>query len=179
MSEQFHARLMHRLVNMYSQWLDNESKDLQLSQDQLAELKKKFKSVQDKISENSQSLDQKEASLNEQEERLSVCVSTRHPLTVQAYQFKIQQKQNFIDELAGLLKAKNMSIPQGTAIDEPVGDLSWDAEVREQGFWCFFLFDVGWLLVVGCFLSSLRLGVFLSLILRTARLISQMPMTIG
>lgn len=57
---------------MYSQWLDNESKDLQLSQDQLAELKKKFKSVQDRISENSQSLDQKEASLNEQEERLSV-----------------------------------------------------------------------------------------------------------
>lgn len=51
-------------------------------------------------------------------------------LTMQAYQFKIQQKQNFIDELAALLKAKNQTVPQGTAIDEPVGELSWDAEVR-------------------------------------------------
>jgi hypothetical protein len=63
-----------RLVNMYSQWLDNESKDLQLSQEQLTQLKSKFKSVQEKIVENSKSLSQKESSLNEQEQRLSVAL---------------------------------------------------------------------------------------------------------
>ena len=57
---------------MYSQWLDNESQNLQLSQEQLSQLKAQFKSIQERVSENSQSLKSKESSLSEQENRLSV-----------------------------------------------------------------------------------------------------------
>jgi hypothetical protein len=61
---------------MYSQWFDSESTDMQLSQQQLEALKAKFKSVQAKIAEHSNSLKQKESSLTEQEEKLQVSFSS-------------------------------------------------------------------------------------------------------
>lgn len=104
------------LVNMYSQWLDNESKDLQSNQENLAKLKDKFKSVQGKISQNSKSLSQKSSSLDEQDKRLK------------AYQFKIQQKQAYVEQLETVLKALNSTVPAGTGLDEPPGDVSWEDE---------------------------------------------------
>jgi hypothetical protein len=141
---------LFRLVNMYSQWFDNESQDLQVSQQQLNALKAQFKDVQEKIAEHSKSLKQKESSLGEQEERLQVFLSflfgflsflptilleeflfifSVSQTLFQAYQFKIQQKQKYVDEIAAILMKLNVTVPQGTAIDEPVGEFSWDDEV--------------------------------------------------
>ena len=125
---------------MYSQWLDNESQDLQLNQEQLLKLKAQFKDVQKKITDHSESLNLKETSLNEQEQRLSVTTTLVSIVltTTKAYQFKIQQKQSYIDELANLLKAQNKTVPVGTNIDEPVGELTWEDEVC-PAFLCLFL----------------------------------------
>ena len=48
----------------------------------------------------------------------------------QAYQFKIQQKQNFIDEMAAMIEKLNGKVPKGTSIDETADDLIWDDELE-------------------------------------------------
>eukprot|EP00047_Mylnosiga_fluctuans_P011249 m.20221 g.20221 ORF g.20221 m.20221 type:complete len:222 (+) comp3512_c1_seq1:51-716(+) len=111
------------LVNMYSQWFQSESSDMQMSEQQLAQLKEKFKAVQQKIQDHTNSLNQKEASLKEQEERLK------------AFQYKIQQKQLYIEQLSEILNKLNVTVPKGTGIDESVGDFTWDDDIApEEGF---------------------------------------------
>lgn len=53
-----------------------------------------------------------------------------HTLLPQAYQFKIQQKQNFIDEMATMIEKLTGQAPKGVAIDETVDDLVWDDELE-------------------------------------------------
>ena len=59
-------------MNLYSQWLDEDSSELELSQEQLAQLKDKLKTVTERISDHSSMLEAKSSTLQEKEERLSV-----------------------------------------------------------------------------------------------------------
>eukprot|EP00045_Choanoeca_perplexa_P004090 m.35397 g.35397 ORF g.35397 m.35397 type:complete len:221 (-) comp12390_c0_seq1:77-739(-) len=106
------------LVNLYSKWLDEDSSELELSQEQLAELKAQLKDVTEKIKANSETLGSKDLTLVEKEKRLT------------AYQFKIQQKQNFIESMAAMIKKHTGQAPKGAAIDETVDDLVWDDELE-------------------------------------------------
>lgn len=64
--------ILSRLVNLYSKWLDEDSSELELSQEQLAQLKEQLKSVTGKISANSEQLGTKDLTLAEKEKRLTV-----------------------------------------------------------------------------------------------------------
>ena len=120
------------LVNLYSQWLDEDSSELELSQEQLAQLKDKLKTVTERISDHSSMLEAKSSTLQEKEERLS------------AYQFKIQQKQAYIEQLADVLVKLNSTAPRkGVAIDEEVDDLIWDDEFEADDDFAYSEFYAG------------------------------------
>lgn len=63
---------LHRLVNLYSKWLDEDSTELELSQEQLTELKQQLKDITEKVSQHNSQLDAKSSTLQEKEERLAV-----------------------------------------------------------------------------------------------------------
>lgn len=71
-----------RLVNLYSKWLDEDSNELELSQEQLAQLKEQLKSVTGKISANSDQLQTKDLTLAEKEKRLTVSLHCHSRLFV-------------------------------------------------------------------------------------------------
>ena len=59
-----------RLVRLYSQWLDEDSSELEVSQEQLASLKEQLAKVTEKISTNSDHLKTKDSTLQEKEDSL-------------------------------------------------------------------------------------------------------------
>ena len=54
----------------------------------------------------------------------------------QAYQYKIQQKQAYIEQLSEILNKLNVTVPKGTAIDETAGDFAWDDDVSAAAGCC-------------------------------------------
>merc|ERR1712216_659833 len=82
---------------------------------ELKELQAQYKDVMDKIGAHSSSIGAKAEALDEKEKRL------------QNYQFKIQQKQKFLDEMAGILTSLNRTAPN-TDIDAEPEEFIWDDE---------------------------------------------------
>lgn len=109
------------LVNMYSKWLDEDNAELDMSQEQLDDLKKQFIAVKSALDSNKQSISDKELTLVEKEKRLK------------SYQFKVQQKQGFLDQMAVILSKLNMTVPKGIEMGaDPDDEFIWDDIVEEQ-----------------------------------------------
>jgi hypothetical protein len=108
------------LVNLYSQWLDQDSNELELSQEQLEQLKAQLKSVTEKIAANSESLKAKDGTLSDKE------------TTLRGYEFKIQQKQKWIEDMAKVIASLNGTVPKGTGLEETVDDLVWNDEFEGE-----------------------------------------------
>lgn len=75
-----HTRCSRRLVNLYSTWLDEDGQEIELSQEQLKQLKDQLAAIQDKVGSHSSSLKEKDAQLEEKERRLKVqCLRVTAP----------------------------------------------------------------------------------------------------
>jgi len=106
------------LVSMYSKWLDEDSEELEISKEELAELKEQLKTVNESISSHGDALSEKEEALAEKENRLH------------SYQFKIQQKQNYLDQMAEVLRKLNHTNVPNTDIDADPDAFVWDDQVE-------------------------------------------------
>jgi NAD-dependent SIR2 family protein deacetylase len=130
------------LVDMYTQWLDEDHDTLELDEKQVTELKEQLKAVKEQLDEHGEVIDDKEASLEEKEQRLK------------AYQFKIQQKSDYLQQMADVLAKLNATKPQGLAFGESPEEYVWDDEAavrtgsRGGGVfyrgWCNCLFFACW-----------------------------------
>eukprot|EP00037_Helgoeca_nana_P032147 m.412441 g.412441 ORF g.412441 m.412441 type:complete len:226 (-) comp28851_c0_seq1:110-787(-) len=100
------------LVNMYSKWLDEDSEELEVSKEEMDQLKTQLKEVTTAIGAHNASLHTKDQSLEEKEERLH------------SYQFKIQQKQDYLDQMAVVLTKLNHTAPD-TSIDVTPDESEW------------------------------------------------------
>merc|ERR1712232_1553931 len=105
------------LVNMYSKWLDEDNEEIDLSNEELERLKEQFKEVQEKLKSHSEALKSHSDNLDDKERRLK------------NYQFKIQQKQRYLDEMAAIIRGLNMTAPN-TDIDAEPEEFIWDDEER-------------------------------------------------
>lgn len=108
------------LVDMYTQWLDEDHDTLELTEKQLAELKEQLKAVKEQLDEHGEVIDDKEASLEEKEQRLK------------AYQFKIQQKSDYLQQMAEVLAKLNMTKPEGLGFGESPEEYIWDEDPSDD-----------------------------------------------
>jgi hypothetical protein len=104
------------LVDMYSKWLDEDEEEINMSNEELAELKEQMKAAKEALGTTSQLTKDRSKDLDEKEARLK------------KYQFKIQQKQRFLDEMAAIITGLNMSAPD-TSIDADPEEFIWDDEL--------------------------------------------------
>lgn len=104
------------LVNMYSKWLDDETEEITINEDEMKSLQEQLKSVKNKIDAHKTSISDKELSLVEKEKRLK------------SYQFKIQQKQGFLDQMSAILVKLNSTAPKGVALGEEVPEDFWEGD---------------------------------------------------
>ncbi len=107
------------LVEMYTQWLDQDHDELELDATQAADLREQLKAVKEQLDDHAESIDDKEASLSEKEQRLK------------AYQFKIQQKSDFLRQMSDVLAALNASTPSGLGFGESAEEYVWDTPDSE------------------------------------------------
>merc|ERR1712224_183891 len=87
------------------------------SNEELESLKEQFKEVKAAIDATSKISKERSENLDDKERRLK------------NYQFKIQQKQNFLDEMATIIRALNMTAPD-TSIDAEPEAFVWDDEEK-------------------------------------------------
>jgi len=101
------------LINNYESMLSTDTDGL--NTEQIDQLKETIQRVQAKLSLHTKNLGEKEANLQEQEERLK------------EFQFKVQQKQSYIDKIAKVLASADVEIPDGIGLDEEVDkDFEWE-----------------------------------------------------
>jgi hypothetical protein len=60
---------------MYTQWLDEDQKDIEITEEDIKNLKKELSDVKAKIDAKSGVLSAQEDTLNDKDERLHVCIS--------------------------------------------------------------------------------------------------------
>ena len=60
--------------------------------------------------------------------------SPRVPWPPQAYQFKIQQKQKFLEDLAGVLQGLNKTVPNVAIDADPFNEYVWDDDFEADGY---------------------------------------------
>jgi len=101
------------LVDMYSKWIDEDDAELELDEQQEKDLREQFTHMQEKIKAHSGAMADKAKTLDNKEKRL------------QKYQFKIQQKQSYIDQMGDILRALNKTAPE-TSIDADPEDFYVD-----------------------------------------------------
>eukprot|EP00039_Didymoeca_costata_P017927 m.331393 g.331393 ORF g.331393 m.331393 type:complete len:218 (-) comp16717_c0_seq1:153-806(-) len=121
------------LVNMYSKWLDEDNEEIDMSTEELNELKSQLKNVQEALEDHSDYLKEKGESLDDKEKRL------------QNYQFKIQQKQKFLDEMAEILTKLNQTAPV-TDIDADPEFIWDDEEISDDDYYVeYYTGDDDWM----------------------------------
>ena len=100
---------------MYSKWLDEDNEEIDISEETLQSLKDQLKDVQGKLSSHSEAQSAKSDTLEEKEKRLK------------AYQYKIQQKQEYLDKMADILVHLNQTKTKiNVAIDADPDEYIWD-----------------------------------------------------
>lgn len=107
-------------------------------QAQLKEMSGALKTHSDSQTEKSKALDEKEKRLHVRgalpSRQPPVTTSPRVPWPSQAYQFKIQQKQKFLEDLAGVLQGLNKTVPNVAIDADPFNEYVWDDDFEADGY---------------------------------------------
>lgn len=88
------------LIDMYSKWLSEDGEEMDFEEGVLDSLKEQFGHLKEKLETTRKLLQSKEDSLQEKEDRL------------RSYQFKIQQKQKFLEQLGDEIEKKKGKVPE-------------------------------------------------------------------